>query len=244
MAAKYFDIYIRPAGTAFAAFALTANLLDTFDRLELPADKPKLTVDPVLAPVADGTDMVDAEKLSLECGTMRCTKAEFDYLRSTYHNKVCDFLMVDPDQDVFMVAAFRLKASVTMLISAGETIVIKISGSRQYALGATNTLLIGENTPSCIIQGFVYGTDGVTPLAGALVSIAIASPARTYTDTTDKDGNYLVMVETPVTPTTTVATYTVTKSGNIFPTGQTLTINRYGIYDKDFQALRQGYLNG
>lgn len=237
MAAKFFDIYIRPAGTAFSAFALTTNLLDTFDKLDLPADKPKFTVEPVLVPVGDGSTFVDAEKLVLECGTMRVTKAEYDYLRSTFHNQLCDFLMVDPDQDTFMVASFRLRAAVTLMVTAGETLVIKISGSRQFSIEATNTFLIGENTPSCVIQGYVYAADGVTPLAGALVSIAITSPARTYTDTTDKDGNYLVMVETPVSPTTTTATYTLTKSGNTFPLGQTLTINRYGAYDKNFMAL-------
>lgn len=238
---RYFDIYLRPAGTAFSQFTAQQNALDGWDRLEMPAEKAKLSTEAIKVACGDGTEYVDGEKLSFEAGTLRVSKAEYDYLKSTYNNALADILLYDPNKDDMLLVAFRLLVSVTLLVQSGESLVIKITGTRSYAIETAGTLLVGTNTPSCLVTGTVYRTDGVTPVANASVSLSVNSPAKMYADTTDKDGNYLINPTTQASPSTSVGTFTVTKAGGwVFQSGLTVTINQNGEFTKDILATTNG----
>ena len=240
MSAKFFDIYIRPAGTKLTAFVLDPNTLDGWDRLELLDEKAKLSVEPKLKACGDGTDIVDGEAISVECGTMRVEKAEYDYLRSTFHNKKCDVLMYDPQDDTFMIAIWGVKLAVTKMVESGSTIVIKVAGKKEYAVGAVNPWLLGSNTPTCMVSGIVYKRNGVTPVAGVTVEWDSDELSATVSDVTDKDGMYLMQVPTDEYPCKITAVVSATKSGWVFPTSSAIEFVRNGEYNYNIIATTDG----
>lgn len=241
MAAKFFNVYIRRAEQPFSSFNLTANTLEgdlnDWDRLELQEERARLGLEPLVDQLGDGCQYTGAEKLIFEGGTLQVSKAEYEYLRSAFHNQACDVLFYDPNDDSFIEAAFGLRIEIRHIAESGPTQVIKISGSRTTSIAVTSKLLIGSNSNACLISGKVLRADGVTPVSQADVSIT-GNPGsvRTYTEKTDKDGNYLIMAETPALPTTVTYTYTVTKSGLTFTAPGTITVARNGEYSKDVLA--------
>lgn len=241
MPAKFFNVYIRRAETPFASFSLTANPLDgdlnDWDRLELPVDKAKISLEPVTTPLGDGNQYAGAEKLPFEGGTMQVTKAEWEYLRTAFHNQLCDLLLYDPNDDSFIIAAFGLKMVFTLMVESGVMQTIKVTGERTTSTDIASKLLLGTNTYACQISGKVTLLDGVTPVSQAVVTITLASPARAYTDNTDKDGNYIMMVAVPQDPTTTTATFTsVVKAGKSFTMPAVLTVSRNSEYVQNILA--------
>lgn len=241
MSAKFFDIYIRPAGTKLTDFVLDPNTLNGWDRLELLDEKAKVFVEPKLKACGDGTDIVDGEMISVECGTMRVEKTEYDYLRSTFHNKKCDVLMYDPQDDTFMIAIWGVKLAVTKMVESGSTIVIKIAGKKEYAVGAVNPWLLGSNTPSCLISGTVYKKDGTTPLAGATVNWECAALSVSITDVTDKDGKYLIQSLSRVYNLKNSGVVSATKAGGwIFTSIPSFEITQNGEYIVDIVATTDG----
>lgn len=237
----FFDTYIRPATTAFDGLAVNVNNLVGWDRLEFPTEKSKFSIDGEKVWDGTGLELVEGESIKYETGTKKVTQAEYNHLRDTYNNAYLDLLLLDPNNDSFVVVAFRMKTQVVLVVDSGESKEIKIVAARSYAIEATNTFLLTTNNPSCVISGTIYKLDGVTPVAGASVQISINTPSETYTDETDKDGNFLCTVQTLAAPSTSVATILATKTGGwTFPSGQTVTVQRNGEYTKDISATVNG----
>jgi hypothetical protein len=240
MPARFFNVYIRRAEAPFSSFNLAANPLDgdlnDWDRLELLADKPKIGLDPVNTPLGDGNQYSGAEKLQFEGGTMQVSKVEWEYLRTAFHNQLCDVLMYDPTDDSFIIAAFGLKLVMTLIVESGTMQTIKVTGERTTSTDAASKLLLGTNTYACQISGKVTLLDGVTPVVQAVVTITLTSPARAYTDTTDKDGNYQMMVEVPNGSSTNATFTSVVKAGKAFTLPSPIVVNRNGEYVQNVLA--------
>jgi len=89
-------------------------------------------------------------------------------------------------------------------------------------------VLVSGTAGSAVIRGIIYDA-GFTPVEGATVQIV--SGGTTLTDTTDYPGEYLILAGAPLT-----WTFTVTKSGMTFPSGQTLAVIANQQYTKDITA--------
>ncbi len=234
---RFPDVYIRPAGIPLTQFSLLTgnNTLDGWDRLDYIKRFPKYeTSQEVKEEYADGTEGTAEEKISVIFSTFRCDKANYDYLRS-YHNTAVDILIYDCADDTFICAFWGLKLNVNPVAESQESAIINLSGERNYPSGIdiNQVMLFAPNTPSGILSGYVKRPDGITPDVGVLVSVT--GNSRTYTDTTDAEGNYLLQVYADSTGIT--YTYTLTKSGSTYPTGQTATIKQGQEVVKNFTAL-------
>ncbi len=224
----YYDIYLRPAGTMFATMPLTSNILDGWDRLDLPDEVTKLSLDGIGKQLGDGTTLWDGEKIEFEAGTLSVPWYEWAYLRSTYHGQRCDVLLMDPLNEEFVAVAFGLTLNLSLVLESGESMVIKVTGSREGSTDATSHVLVSGTAGSAVIRGIIYDA-GFTPVEGATVQIV--SGGTTLTDTTDYLGEYLILAGAPLT-----WTFTVTKSGMTFPSGQTLAVIANQQYTKDITA--------
>lgn len=233
----YFDVYIRPMGEPFfpgMAFDPNMNFLNGWDRLELLDDQLKLTIDGVSKALGDGTQIYDAEKAEFETGTLKVSDSEWTYLRNTYHGTACDVLLLDPNNQNFFVAAFNVRLSVTKILESGQSIVIKIKGKGEKAISEdyseSHLVCVDQTGGTALIRGIIYAVGGTTPITGATVQIQ--KGATILTDTSDDNtGEYLLIA------TAGTWTFTVTKSGRTFPTGQTLAVEAAQEYVKDFTAL-------
>jgi hypothetical protein len=211
---RFFDVYIRAAGTAIDPTDIAAgvNVLDGWDRLELLDAKASLKMEPVEVDLGDGTKLVDGEKLSFECGTLRVDHGEWAYLRSTYDNKKADLLFYDPADNTLLAAAYRLQVSVSLLATSGETENIKLTGVRNMSSsGFDDTVVLmapGLTVDTALVTGVIYKKDGVTPVSGVLVKLKDVS-SNEYEDTTDTDGQYLIAITAGVE-----YTYSISKTGN------------------------------
>ena len=237
---NYFNIYIRQASTPFTTMDLAANALEGdlpgWYRLERAPEKPSSTPEPILTPMSDGNSWVDAEKVTVESGTMKVTPAECDYLRATYHNQLCDILFRDPNDDTFNLVEFGVRMNVHLLEESGSVDIIKIDGSRTATPAATSNLrLIVADTYTGIISGKILRADGSTAVSQATITIT-GNPgtARSYTDKSDRNGNFLFIVETPqaIAVTYTIA---VVKAG-LTINNVTVDVSRNGEYVKDVLA--------
>lgn len=198
----YFDIYIRPAGPRidFDNLVPGTNIMDSFDRLELPEGKAAIKISPEYAELGDGTQYVDGEKVEVNCGTLRVDAVEHEYLRDAFHNVPCDVAFFNGDTKVFAAIAYGIKMGVSHIVTQGETRVIKISGSRSMGAGVVDAgavvilhnMLAGGD--AIMISGTVYASDGVTPVANAFVAMSPSGGGGDhYDDYSDKDGNYLIL---------------------------------------------------
>jgi hypothetical protein len=238
---RFFDVYIRAAAAAIDPTDIAAgvNILDGFDRLELLDAGAKIISEPVEYALGDGTTISDGEKFSFECGTLRVDKAEWLYLRGAFDNKKCDVLFYDPSDNTLLVAAYRLQVAVTLLATSGETMLIKLTGTRNMSnAGGTDTILLmapGVTVDTALVTGYVYAENGTTPVAGVLVHLEDGS-ANEYEDTTDVDGAYLIALKAGVE-----YTYTLTKSGGwAWAADVTVTPTKDSETDIDFTATTNG----
>ena len=206
---RFYNVYVRLAGAAISAGAMAlGNVLEGFDKLDLPQVGTKFTVEPVLTELGDGTSLVDSETANLETGTHRVDSAEYGWLRSTFHNKLCDVMLYDPNDNMIVALVYGMKLNVTKLLESGASTIIKLFGKRTWN-SANVSVLQPEAGPSYgVLSGRIYKEDGVTPVVGA--NISIRSGGKEYKDITDKDGEYIIML-----PEGTV-TYTPVKAGLSF----------------------------
>lgn len=237
MAVRFPDVYVRPAATPVTTFSIASgsNTLDGWDRIEMGQKAVKYSVDAdVKEDYNDGTIGVGSEKVSLEFGTFRVEKAHYDYLRSQFNNASVDVLFYDPNDDSFLLAFWGVRLSVSPVAEGSSSAIIKMSAERSFgSLSLTGIITFAANTPSGVLSGYIYGTDGTTRLSG--VTVSVTGSARTYTDTTDADGNYLIEVYADTNGIT--YTFTLTKSGRTFPTGQTSVAKQETEVQKNFTAL-------
>lgn len=216
---KYFDVYIRQAGTPFALADLdTTHVMDDFDRLELLNPGAKFTIEPVKTPLGDGCELTEAEKVSVEAGTLRTDIVEYEHLRDEFHNQYVDVLFLDPNDHSIACVAFNVRASVEKLVESGQTIICMVKGAKEFSIEATARFDIARIYPSAVISGYVYDLDG-DPVSGATVNIEVTSPAQTKGDLTDKDGHFLALIKT--LEGKTEFTSKAEKSGMSFPVAKT-----------------------
>lgn len=235
--ARFPDVYIRPAGTPLTQFSLLTgnNTLDGWDRLDFIKRFPKYeTSQEVKEEYTDGTEGTAEEKISVTFSTFRCDKANYELLRG-YHNTAVDMLIYDCADDTFICAFWGLKMNVSPVAQSEESAIINLTAERKYPsnIALNQVMLLAPNTPAGILSGYVMRPDGTTPDAGVLVSVTGSS--RTYTDTTDAEGNYLLQVYADSTGVTYI--FTLTNSGKTYPTGQSTTIKQGQEVVKNFTAL-------
>lgn len=239
---QYFDIYIRPAGSRIPLDELesVANILENWDRLEYPELKGSIKISPQTVELGDGTLGVDGEKVEVESGTFRCDAVEHEYLRNTFHNKICDVLFYNPQSQTIVAAAYGLKMTVSHIVSSGESRVIKLTASRSLGVGAveSGSVAILHDTSglqTVLITGTVYDEDGITPVDEAIVSVSVN--LVTYEDTTDKDGKYLVLVRGGIDDPT--ANISVLKGGKTWTAKNNVVLDPYSDNVIDFVANKE-----
>jgi len=211
---QYFDVYIRATKGPidFSDLQGNDNVLDDWDRLEYPEAKASFKVSPQIGELGDGTQGVDGEKVEIESGTLRVDSTEYAWLREQYDNKLCDVLFYNSSTRTVVAVAYGVKVNVTHMITSGESRVIKIVGARSIGVdawesGTVDLLVDLVDQKAVFITGTVYDTDGVTPVEGANVKAALEDTF--YRDSTDKDGNYLILIHNYVND----LELTVTKDG-------------------------------
>lgn len=199
MAKQYYDVFIRPAGQLLTiAPAFSQANFDDFYKLELPREKPVLTREPELTPLGDGTQRTDSEKISIDCGTLECDKTTYAFLRSTFHNKSCDLVMVDhsaySDSHIgYMAIIYGVNIQVSKTVESGASIVCTLAGSKSSGIDAEPKfeLTVCPSVSSLIVSGYAYKEDGLTPVPGVVVSATIDGVEAN--DTTDANGYYLLV---------------------------------------------------
>ncbi len=238
---RFTDIYIRPAGQPFTDITLFAvegnlgNLLDTWERLTFIKRAPNFEIGPdVTEDYNDGTTGVASEKISLEFATFRTDKVHYDYLR-TLHNTKVDLLWFDTADDSFISVAFGLALSVYPVAVTNESAIIKLTAARTFSVNTPQDtiFLLGQLSPYGVISGYVYRPGGITPDAGVVVSVT-GTPG-TFADVTDANGFYQIYVDAH--PAGTTYTFTLTRSGATYPTGQTISAKQETEVSKNFTAL-------
>lgn len=242
MAKQYYDVYIRPAGAALTiAPAFDKANFDDFYKLELPREKPVLTREPELTPLGDGTQRTDSEKVTIDCGTLQCDKNTYAFLRSTFHNKSCDFILVDHnsiiEQQGILTIIYGIRVVVGKTVESGSSIVCSISGSKSSGIAAEHKFEMVNNTGnSLIVTGYAYKEDGVTPVPGVVVTATIDSIEAN--DTTDANGYYLLFSFNQGS-----SVLTATKAGGwVFPDSPEYCTDPLGnvSYRHDFIATSDG----
>ena len=192
---RFFDVYLRKASTLIDMDDVDQgkNILEGFDRLELLDAGAKLSLEPVLRDLGDGTSYADGETLAFECGTLKVSKAEWDWLREEFHNQKCDVLFFDPLDNTLLVAAYRIQVNVILTAEGGESYMIKLHGKRNMSnTGATDTVLLlapGLEAERGLLTGHVFDEAG-KPIEGA--SIVAEADSEDWGAESDKDGNYLL----------------------------------------------------
>lgn len=196
---KFFDVYIRAAGAELDFTKIDEspwlNILSWFDRLELLDAKPEASIEADTRELADGTTLAVGETMSFKCATLRGTEAEFDYLRATYHNELCDVLMYDPNAAGFVAVLYRVRAQVTALAEGGEPVLFTVSGTRRWGAEAEERTIdlaaANVDEPVGMISGTIYATDGETPVEGVMVQTDISGSLKQI-DVSDVNGHYLI----------------------------------------------------
>lgn len=207
----YYCVYMRPAGTEIAGTSpALGNILDGWDKLDLVPTGTKLTIEPENRDMGDGTQYTEAEVIKLETSTLRVDKAEYAYLRSTYHNVRCDAMLFDPASHLVVAIVYGMKIKVSKLVENDQSVVVKLDGMRKMADANITVLTPASLEDYSILSGIVYAHDGVTPVPGVAISITVSTVD--YEDTTDKDGQYLICL--PIGAHTFTPTLT---GGWVFP---------------------------
>lgn len=202
---RFYDIYIRLAGAQITDEDLAlGNVLEGFDKLDLPQEGNRFWLEAILLQLGDGTQYVDGEKANVTTGTHRVDVAEYNWLRDTFHNQSCDVLFYDPADNTIMVIVYGVKLNVATTAESGKSAVITLSGSRNW--NDANVTYLSDATMELYgnLNGKVYAEDGVTPVEGVEVELVIGGTS--FSDTTDKDGEYIIAApigEVSFTPTKT-----------------------------------------
>lgn len=222
---RYFDTYIRIAGEIITDEAMSlGNVLESFDRLDLPKKGVKLSVEPGLIEIGDGTQHTDEETVVFDGGTHRVDKAEYEYLRSTYDNKLCDVMLYDPTDNTIVALAYGVVLKMSHISTSGESQIINLTGTRKreslgdklVALKSLTTLGMG------VLSGKVSNAENGAPISDVIISIFANSYPYPFEDGSDKDGNYLIVIP--------AGTYDVTahKDGFTFSESISVTVSANG----------------
>lgn len=223
----YYDIFFRPHNPVkFSATPAGTNILAAADRLELLDAGAKLSFEPKLRDIGDGTGLVTAEITQFECATLRMDKAEYLHLRDTFHGTLTDILMLDPHDMSMAIGIYRIRLNIQHVATSGEVCLIRITGSMEAAASVIDSTRVEvfEDLASghAMVMGRVTSPSGSTQMNLVDVVSYTGEAART-----DKDGNYMLIL-----PTTgeQAQTLTFTKTGYSFPDLDDLDLHANQVY--------------
>jgi len=214
---RFYEVFVRLAGTPLAEVDLATDVLAEWDQLELPDEVARITlVQGVVKMLSTGQGLTETEVVETEVGTLRVSKEEWDYLRAAFNNKRVDVMLVDPENTDMVVCAWGIQVNVVKLAESGNTITVKVIGKREISsevTGAALSVLAAE--PSGILWGYVRN-EGGEPITE--VGVTATGGGYTIGDMADKDGMYLLLLK--------LGTYYVcaVKSGYLFPEPQSVDI--------------------
>jgi hypothetical protein len=195
---RYYDVYLRPADALLAyENMLYGNPMEDWDRLELLNAGASLKMEPESRELGDGTTLCETFKVSFEAATLRVDAAEYAYLRSTFHNVMSDVMFMDISEPKLVAAVHRMRLRVQKVAESGGDLLIRITGEMTVPEDVIDTRLgifdwEGSVAAVGMVEGFVYDTNGSTPISGAEVSIDDGWTPP-FTDTADKDGHFMIL---------------------------------------------------
>lgn len=233
MAAKYFDVYIRQAGTRFndTDTLLVFNQLSGWDKIGIAPEKSVIRAEPVTTPSGDGNQICEGFNISIETGEKSISQEWYNYLRTTFHLWPCDFLFIDHEQPDIVWAAFGILASVYKPVVSGESVTIAIAAKSfkpvEVALGKA-LVLTSALSKTCLVEIECWDRELEYGVYGSTVMLAVTNPSRTYFGTADHFGIARFLVETPDYPTSTKATATVSATGYTWDAPNEITITQFG----------------
>jgi len=214
---RFYEVFVRLAGTPLTEIDLATDVLAEWDQLELPDEVARITLaQGVVKMLSTGQGMTETEVVEIEVGTLRVSKEEWEYLRATFNNKRVDVLLVDPENTDLVVCGWGIQVNVVKVAESGNTIIGKVMGKREISSEVTESALsVLAAEPSGILWGYVQ-TGGGEPITGVVVTAT--GGGYTINDTVDKDGMYLLLLK--------LGNYDVgaAKNGYLFPDAQGVEI--------------------
>jgi|GEM_PF-5791447 len=206
----FYDVYCRPAASTMLSVE-GSFILDTLRQIKLLDGGAKLTFEPELREMGDGTPRVTAENVSLECASLRVSVAEYDYLRTYVHNALNDLLFMDPHDMRLCIAVYRMRLNVQLVAKSKDVAIINITGSIQAGASVIDSqrvevFQLDDGSHYALLSGRVIDKNG-TPLPGVIVSVDTGNMVYTC-----EEGEFNVMV------TNLSTTVKVVVDGHEFPT--------------------------
>lgn len=205
----FYDVYIRPAASTMLSVE-GAFILETLRKIKLLDGGAKLSFEPELREMGDGTPRVTAENVSLECASLRVSVAEYDYFRTCVHNALNDLLFMDPHDMRLCIAVYRMRLNVQLVAKSKDVAIINITGSIQAGASVIDSqrvevFQLDDGSHYALLSGRVIDRYG-TPLPGAMVIVNTGSTVFTCVD-----GEFNVIV------TNLSTTVEVGVAGHTFP---------------------------
>lgn len=149
----YFEVYLRPAGPLIdVPLIWDGEELYGWHRLQLLPRGAKFTLSGQPHALGDGTDMNDGEQAELQAATLWASKNEWEYLRTTFHNKKCDILLYDHNCATAVAIIYGMQTNVSWLLTSGESELIQLAGARNMnnAGAALMTVLADNNVTDSV----------------------------------------------------------------------------------------------
>jgi hypothetical protein len=225
----FYNVYLRVgSSTLFSDLPLLSqNVLDSTHKIALLDAGAKITFEPVIREMGDGTPMVTAEKVSFEAATLRVTKAEYEYLRTNHHNKLNDVLMLDPHDMRLVKSIYRIRLNIQQLAESGDVALIKIDGSMEASSQVIDAIrvevfFLDDDSYYALIEGRVIDEDG-NPVSGATLMTELGEYANS-----NHVGEFGIIALTSSTE------MTITKNGYVFDP-VVLDISPGQVYDYTIQ---------
>jgi len=191
----YWDAFIRHA-SAFNPLSVASNMLEAWDKIDWPKES-KLSITPELAELKNGTSLGISFEGSFETSTIRVDKVEYEFLKTLYHNQLCDVMLFDEAVPTLVLVLLRIRLQVEKVLESGADHYIKISGKCNFADGAIDSRYYVLDLSSSyvnygMIEGFVTDAHGVA-LEGALAEFDRGG-GNIVEASADKDGYYMLYV--------------------------------------------------
>lgn len=226
----FYDVYFRPAASTMLSGA-GANILDSLRKLKLLDGGAKLTFEPELREMGDGTSLVTAENVSLECASLRVSVAEYDHLRTYHHNALNDLLFLDPHDMRLCIAVYRMRLNVQLVAKSKDVAIINITGSIQAGASVIDSQRVevfqqDDGFLYALLSGRVIDENGA-PLSGAIIYVDTGNMAYTC-----EDGEFNVIVSSiSTTVEVAIAGYTFPIESISPVPGQVYNITIKGVKD-------------
>ena len=171
----FYNVYMQVSAGSAKFSTLDSWILFAAHKLSLLDAGAKVTFEPELREMGDGTPRVTAETVSMECASLRVAVAEYDFLRSTFHNVLTNLLFLDPHDMRLAIGIYRMRLNVQLVAKSKDVAIINITGSIQAGASVIDSeraevFMLDDGTNYALIEGRVEDRDGV-PLVGAFIEL-------------------------------------------------------------------------